>query len=67
MMGRFYGDHPGTRQVRGRRKVKPATKEERLESMRRELATRERHFGPEHWLVKMQRDRIAKELKEREE
>lgn len=60
-MGRFYGDHPGTRQVRGCRKVKPASQEERLESMRRELANRERIYGPDHWLTRMQRDRIAKE------
>jgi len=61
-MGRFWGNHPGTRQVRGRRKVKPASREERLESMRRELASREQVWGPDHWLTQMQRDRIAKEI-----
>lgn len=61
-MARFYGNHPGTRQVRGRRKVKPASQEERLESMQRELANRERVFGPGHFLTQMQRDRIAKEI-----
>jgi len=61
-MARFYGDHPGTRQVRGRRKVKPANHEERLASMRRELATREAVYGPDHWFTQMQRDRIAKEI-----
>lgn len=61
-MRRFYGDHPGTRQVRGRRKVKPASQEERLASMRRELATRERVYGPDHWMTQMQRDFVAKEI-----
>ena len=63
-MARFYGDHPGTRQVRGRRKVKPANHEERLASMRRELATRERIYGSDHFMTEMQRDFIAKEIKE---
>jgi len=61
-MGRFWGNHPGTRQVRGRRKVKPASQEERLESMERELATRERIYGVDHWMTQMQRDIIAKEI-----
>ena len=62
-MRRFWGDHPGTRQVRGSRKVKPASKEERLESMQRELANRERIYGPYHWMVKIQRDIIAREIR----
>ena len=61
-MVRFYGDHPGTRQIRGRRRVKPASQEERLESMRRELATREHVYGPAHWMTQMQRDFIAREI-----
>ena len=52
------------RQIRGSRKVKPASKEERLESMQRELDKRERTWGPDHWLVQMQRDRITKEKEE---
>jgi len=34
----FWGDHPGTRQTRARRRVKPSTPQERLESMERRLA-----------------------------
>lgn len=62
-MRRFWGNHPGTRQVRGHRKVKPATKGERLESMHRELATRERVYGTDHWMTVMQRDIIDRELR----
>jgi len=61
-MGRFWGNHPGTRQVRASRKVKPASQGERLESMRRELATRERVYGPDHFMTQMQRDIIAREI-----
>ena len=60
-MKRFYGNHPGTRQARGFRKVDPATKEERLASMERELSNREKTYGPDHWLTNMQRHVIAKE------
>ena len=61
-MGKFWRGMNSPRQVRGRRKVKPASQEERLASMRRELATRERVYGPDHWLTQMQRDRIAEEI-----
>lgn len=61
-MGRFWRGMNSPRQIRGWRKVKPASQEERLESMQRELATREHDFGPDHWLTQMQRDRIAKEI-----
>jgi len=60
-MKRFYGNHPGTRQARGFRKVDPATKEERLASMERELATRIKVCGDTHWLTNMQRQVIARE------
>jgi len=60
-MARFWGDHPGTRQARGRRDVKLATKEERLESMRRELVNREKSLGMGHWMTEMQRQVIAQE------
>ena len=62
MMRRFYGDHPGTRQVRGSRKVKPASQEEQLESMRRELANRIKAYGPDHFMTQMQRETIAREI-----
>lgn len=61
-MGRFWRGMNSPRQVRGRRKVKPASHDERLESMRRELATRERVYGPDHWMTQMQRNIIAKEI-----
>jgi len=61
-MARFYGDHPGTRQIRGRRKVKPASPEERLASMQRELASREQTYGVDHWMTQRQRETIAKEI-----
>jgi len=62
-MGRFWGNHPGTRQVRGHRKVKAASPEERLASMERELATRERVYGTDHWMTVMQREVMDQELK----
>lgn len=57
-MTRYFGNHPSTRQTRGRRQVRPATKEERLASMRRELERRERVYGPTHPLTEMQRQAI---------
>uniref|UniRef100_A0A6M3KJL8 Uncharacterized protein n=1 Tax=viral metagenome TaxID=1070528 RepID=A0A6M3KJL8_9ZZZZ len=60
-MARFWGDHPGTMQTRGRRNIKPATREERLESMRRELANREKSLGTGHWMTEEQRQVIAQE------
>jgi len=67
-MGRFYGNHPGTRQNRPLRRLKPATKEERLESMNRELARREQSQpnNPEfiqihNDYIQAQRDAIARE------
>lgn len=61
-MAQYWRGMNSPRQVKGSRKVKPATKEERLESMQRELANRERVYGPEHWLTQMQRDIITKEI-----
>jgi len=62
-MRRFWGNHPGTRQVRGLRKVKPATPEERLASMERELERRLKSCGNrDYWYVQMQREAIAREL-----
>ncbi len=61
MAGRFYGNHPGTRQARGRRKVTPSTREERLESMSRELNNRIQIYGRDHWMTRMQRETIAEE------
>jgi len=61
-MGKFWRGMDSPRQIRGRWKVKPASQEERLESMQRELATREAVYGPDHWLTQMQRDRITKEI-----
>ena len=61
-MGQYWRGMNSPRQVRGRRKVKPASQEERLESMCRELLTRERVYGPDHKMTQMQRDRIAKEI-----
>ena len=60
-MSQYYRGMNSPRQVRGWRKVKPATPEERLESMERELASREQIYGPDHWMTRMQRDIIAKE------
>ena len=57
----FWGNHPGTRQVRGFRKVKPATPEERLASMERELTNRIKARGPDSWMVQMQQEAIARE------
>jgi len=61
-MGQYFRGMNSPRQIRGFRKVKPATREERLASMRRELATRERVYGVDHWMTQMQRDCIAKEI-----
>lgn len=61
-MSRFYGNHPGTLQDRPWRRVKPATHEERLASMRRELENRERVYGPGHFLTQMQREVIETEI-----
>ena len=58
---RFYGNHPGTRQQRGRRKVKPATREERLASMRRELDRRLEMRPIDRDSVQAQLDAIARE------
>lgn len=63
-MRRFYGNHQGTRQDRGFRKVKPANHNERLASMERELANRIRIYGEGSFLVKMQRGIIAREIRE---
>lgn len=52
------------RQIRGRRKVKPANPQERLESMQRELANRERAYGVDHSMTQRQREVIAKEVNE---
>lgn len=61
-MRRFWGNHSGTRQVRGFRKVKRAASEERLASMERELAVRERVYGTNHRMTVMQREAIDREL-----
>jgi len=61
-MGKFWRGMNSPRQVRGSRKVKPATKEEWLESMQRELATREQTYGVDHWLTQMQREAMAREI-----
>ena len=61
-MSRFWGNHSGTRQTRGFRRVNPATPKERLASMERELANRKRIYGVNHWLTQMQRDIITGEL-----
>ena len=58
-MARFYGNHPGTRQVRGSRKVKPATAEERLASMQHELDRRLWYRPINHEYVQAQLDAIA--------
>jgi hypothetical protein len=60
-MTRFWGNHQGTRQWRGRRRVKPATREENLESMYRELRRREASFPIDHPYVQAQREAIARE------
>lgn len=60
-MSRFHGSHPGTRQDRGHRRAKPATREERLASMRRNLEWRERVYGTQHPLTEMQRETIRRE------
>lgn len=59
-MARFWGNHPGTRQDRGFRKGKLATKEEVLASMLRELHRREEAYGSGHWLTERQRQAIAR-------
>ena len=61
-MAKYWRGMDSPQQIRGRRKVKPATKEERLESMQRELVTRERVYGPDHRMTRMQRDTIAREI-----
>jgi hypothetical protein len=62
-MRRFWGNHPGVRQARGFRKVKPATLEERLASMERELERRIKSCGNrDYWYVQMQREAIVREL-----
>lgn len=60
-MSRFYGNHPGTRQTRGFRNVKPATHEDQLASMQRELERRIEAFGEDDPFVQVQRNAIAKE------
>ena len=60
-MTQYFRGINSPRQIRGQRKVKSASLEERLESMRRELANRERIYGPDHWMTCAQRDTIAKE------
>ncbi len=62
-MERFYRGVDSPRQVRGRRKVKPAGHQERLESMNRELANRVRIYGPDHWMTKEQQKSIEEEGK----
>jgi len=59
-MRRFWGNHSGTRQVRGFRKVKPASREQRLASMQRELERRIEAFGDDSELVKLQREAIGR-------
>jgi len=63
-MSQFWGNHPGTRQARGFRRVKPATPEERLASMERELERRIKVCGSnrDYWYVQMQREVIGREL-----
>lgn len=65
-MSRFYGGHPGTRQDRSRRTVKPATPEERLESIRRELQKRMLTYGSGHPMVCEQQHAIAMEKQQQE-
>lgn len=61
-MSRFWGNHPGTQQARGSRRVSPSTPQERLAAMERGLANMKEIFGDRHWLVLKQIGRIA-ELK----
>jgi hypothetical protein len=61
-MGRFWRGSASNRQARGWRNVKPATREERLASMQRELEKRIRVYGEDHWLTRMQRECIAREM-----
>ena len=58
-MAGWWGEFASGRQARPRRNVKPYTKEECLESMRRELANRMKQFGPGHWLTRRQTEAIA--------
>jgi hypothetical protein len=60
-MTRFWGNHGGTRQVSGSKKVRPAPAAERLASMETELARRIRAYGKDHPLVERQRQAIARE------
>lgn len=59
-MGRFWGNHPGTRQNRGVGRVRQATPQERLASMQRELAYRVQAYGANHWLTKLSKEAINK-------
>lgn len=60
-MGRFYGDHPGTRQARGMRGAKPPSHLELLAAMERELQRRINAFGPSHPYTEMERQAIFHE------
>jgi len=57
-VGSYWWGMSNPRQDRPFRKVKPMTDEERLESMKRELAWRETAYGPNHWMVEMQRKMV---------
>jgi len=59
-MRRFWGNHSGTRQARGFRRVKPASHAERLASMQRELERRIEAFGDDSQPVKLQREAIGR-------
>jgi hypothetical protein len=59
-MVRFFRGMANPRQTRGFRHVNPATKEERLASMRRELERRLQAFGPNDWMVRNQEEAIKK-------
>jgi hypothetical protein len=58
-IARFSGDYPATRKVRGFGNVKPATPEERLASMRRQLANRKPVHRPNRWLTVRHRALMA--------
>lgn len=60
-MTRFYGNHPGTVQARPFRNCRPATRQERLASMYRELARRVEIYGPDDPFVQAQRETIERE------
>jgi hypothetical protein len=59
-MGRFWRGMSAPRQVRGFRKVKPASYGEHLAAMERELAVRLASGGEDHPSVKTQRETIRR-------